>query len=260
MSAQKNRPSLVLVHGWGLNSAVWQPLMHLLENDFDCLSIDMPGYGANSHQKGASDIQTLADELLGAAPENAHWCAWSLAGMAALVAALKQPGRFKSLSLLCTTPRFTQAPDWEIGMDMSIFETFSAELESDYQAGIQKFLLLQAGAGSKARSLAMEATRLLKKHPAPSPETLSSGLKILKNSDLRNQLADIRVPCQVISGRRDRVVHPKAGERLSELIPDSEYQLLNSGHAPLLSCPDELASLLLQNSSLSQAHQVVIKR
>jgi len=243
------RPKLVLVHGWGLNSAVWQPLANLLSNSFDCVCIDMPGYGANSHRKAPSDIGGLAEKLLKEAPDHAHWCAWSLGGIAALVAANTQPERFKSLNLLCTTPKFTQSTDWEMGMDIDVFKKFATELKADYQTGIKKFLLLQAGAGSQAKALAMDAAQLLKQHPDPSPETLESGLDILNKTDLRTELSSLSIPCQVISGRRDRVVHPEAGKELSTLIPNAEYQLLNSGHAPHLSCPDGLARLILKHST-----------
>ena len=242
------KEKLVLIHGWGLNSAIWQPLVNQLKPKLDCICIDMPGYGSNEDIDSPTDINGLAEALLKEAPQKAHWCAWSLGGMAAIVAAKRQPDRIKSLSLLCTTARFTQTLDWEIGMDINIFKKFANELKSDYQSGIQKFLLLQAGAGKQTRSLAMEAAELLKKYPAPSHKTLSNGLNILEHTDLREQLSSIPLPCQVISGRRDRIVNPEAGKLLSQSIPASQHHMLNSGHAPLLSCPNELANLIIEQS------------
>lgn len=239
-----SKPTLVLVHGWGLNSAIWAPLIEMLSVEFDCLGIDLPGYGAETHRVSPSKLDKLGSQLLDAAPDNAHWCAWSLGGMAALAAAKIQPERFQSINLLCTTPRFVQSPCWPIGMDIEVFQTFADQLKADYKTAIQQFLLLQAGAGPQARTLAKQAAELLEQWPAPSADTLQAGLGILGDADLRQQLSDLHVPCQVISGRRDRVVHPDAGAALSELLPNARYQLLNSGHAPHLSCPADLAALI----------------
>lgn len=251
------KPTLVLVHGWGLNGAIWEPLTEQLSGHFDCISLDIPGYGRLSDQLCTSDLDTLADELLSQAPESAHWCAWSLGGMAVMAAASRQSERFLSINLLCTTPRFVGGPDWTMGVDMATFETFANELKADYQSGIQKFLILQAGAGAHARSLAKEASKLLGQYPPPSPETLSAGLDILSKTDLRGSISNIDIPCQVISGRRDRVVHPNAGLELNKLLPNSNYEILNSGHAPHLSCPEKLCALIIQHtqSSLDQNYK-----
>lgn len=241
-----NRPKLVLVHGWGLNSAIWKPLIDRVSKQVDCQCIDLPGYGESANQSSPTDIDDLADYLLAQAPEAADWCGWSLGGMAVMAAARKQPGRFSRIQLLCTTPRFVHAPDWPFGMDMEIFKNFSKELSADYAVGIQKFLLLQAGAGSQARSLAKKAVELISQYPAPTEKTLAAGLQILHDTDLRETLDQIHVPCQVIAGRRDRVVHPQAGEKLAQQLPNCHYQLINSGHAPHLSDPDTLAQLITE--------------
>ncbi|MCP5077676.1 MAG: alpha/beta fold hydrolase, partial [Psychromonas sp.] len=36
---------LVLLHGWGVNSAVWQPVVELLGKHFRLHLIDLPGFG-----------------------------------------------------------------------------------------------------------------------------------------------------------------------------------------------------------------------
>ena len=241
-----NKPTMVFVHGWGLHSGVWQPLIELLEDQFNCLCVDLPGYGKRAKEQSPNSLFALADDLLQSTPKQAHWCAWSLGGMAALMAATNTAQHFQSLTLICSTPRFTHGKAWPQGMDPKIFSNFSAELESDYHSGIKKFLLLQAGSGTVARDSVKKTTDLLKKHPEPSKETLRSGLAILEESDLRQKLSNVDVPCRVLSGRRDRIVHPSVGQHLSNLLPNSEHIELNSGHAPHLSHTQELAEILGQ--------------
>jgi len=241
-----SKPTMVFIHGWGLHSGVWQPLIDLLEDQYNCLCVDLPGYGKRSREQSPSSLAALADDLLESTPDQAHWCAWSLGGMAALMAATRSPQHFQSLTLISSTPKFTHGKDWPQGMDPTIFSNFSKELESDYHGGIKKFLLLQAGAGSVARDSVKITTDLLKKHPEPSKETLRSGLAILKKSDLRQHLSNVDIPCRILSGRRDRIVHPNIGQHLASLLPNSEHIELNSGHAPHLSHTQELADILRQ--------------
>ena len=48
---------LVLIHGWGLNSGVWQPLIDkfisdenaLISQNLELITVDLPGFGKNSH-------------------------------------------------------------------------------------------------------------------------------------------------------------------------------------------------------------------
>jgi len=239
-----DKPTMVFVHGWGLHSGVWQPLLDQMESRYQCICIDMPGYGSRVAETSPNNLNELADDLLQQVPDAAHCCAWSLGGMAALQAAIKQEDRFQSLSLLCSTPRFVYGSDWPQGMDLEIFTKFADKLDADYDSGIKKFLLLQAGSGIVARDAAKKTAELLKKYAKPSRETLKAGLKILKTGDLRDQITRLPIPCRVLSGRRDRIVHPEIGHSLSKMLGDVEHIELNSGHAPHLSQPRELANIL----------------
>lgn len=238
------KEKLVFVHGWGLNSAIWQPVIEQLNQHFECISLDLPGYGTRAEEPSPDSIEMLAESILERAPDTAHWCAWSLGGMAALQAAHKAPERFQSLSLICTTPKFMYGDDWPIGMASETFQNFADELGRDYHSGIKKFLLLQSGAGTMARTAAKKAAELLEIFPAPNKDTLAVGLHILRDTDMRPLLKQIRVRCQVISGHRDRVVHPEASTILAEQLPNAELLSINSGHAPHLSQTSDFCLLI----------------
>ena len=38
-------PALVLLHGWGMNGAIFNPLLEYLNDDFEVLCVDLPGHG-----------------------------------------------------------------------------------------------------------------------------------------------------------------------------------------------------------------------
>ncbi|MBC6429193.1 MAG: alpha/beta fold hydrolase [Cellvibrionales bacterium] len=242
-----NPPPLILAHGWALNRAIWQPLIDLLADHFHCHPLDLPGHGKRAAETCPTTIEALAAQILDTAPKHpAHWLGHSLGGMAALQAAQQAPQRFISLRLLCTTPRFTQTTDWPHGTALDRFAQFAAELQRNYRGGLRKFLLLQAGPTREARRLTQQTLKLLAQHPAPSPATLAAGLTILRTADLRPALPKLHLPTQIIIAQRDRITHPAAGHALHRLLPAAQLATLNSGHAPMLSHPQDLARQLRQ--------------
>lgn len=244
-----SKPNLVLVHGWGLNEEVWFNLLGPLSEVYEVHNLSLPGYGKRHKQATPHSLEALAEELLDEAPQTAIWFGWSLGGMAALTAALNQPERVSALHLLCVTPKFVKSDDWAAGTDMPTFSKFAQSMADNYRRGILRFLLLQSGTSTESKSLAKLAGQALGKHPSPSSETLMAGLALLEQADLRPELPNLRTPCTVISGRRDRVTPPEACKFLAEQIPGARHVLLNSGHAPHLSHAEELLELLITDSS-----------
>ena len=104
-------PDVMLVHGWGMNAAVWSELAEVLGSDFRLHLIELPGHGGSPLQAGA-DLADWARACLEVAPPRAAWAGWSLGGLLALQAALSMPDRVARLVLVAATPRFVQGPDW----------------------------------------------------------------------------------------------------------------------------------------------------
>ena len=69
---------------------------------------------------------------------------------------------------------------------------------------------------------------------------LKGGLEILQNTDLRQEMAELKVPVRGIYGRLDSLVPRKAIEPLSEVVKDFEYTIVKkASHAPFISHKDE---------------------
>ena len=243
-----NTRHLVLIHGWGLNSAVWQEFAATLEYgrpDLKITNLDLPGYGTRQNTRSSADLSELALDCLSRISEPAVLVGWSLGGMVALQAALlDKKSRVRGLQLINSTPRFTRAPDWPSGVDLTVFRKFTDNLSRDYQRTLTQFLLLQAGSGRDARQMARNAHAAVCRLPAPSKETLIDGIDCLANTDLRSEISDLSLPVQVLCGARDRVTHPQSSHRLAALL-DAPLVELDCGHAPFLSHPEETQATLL---------------
>lgn len=239
-------PDLVLVHGWGMNAAVWEPLLPTLSEHYRLTVVELPGHGG-SHAASVADLREWARLVLAAAPRRAWWLGWSLGGQLALQAALDQPARVDGLVLVAATPRFVQAEDWPCAMPVDTFHQFADALVEQPSATLMRFLTLQVSGDEHARDTLKLLRAELDQRPPASTVGLRQGLDLLLDSDLRTRLAELVCPNHWVFGARDTLVPAALGERLPTLLSSATVdQVAGAGHAPFLSHPQQCLDLLLQ--------------
>lgn len=238
-------PDLVLIHGWGLHSGVWAPLLPVLSRYYCLHLVDLPGHGNSgpSDAGGSSWLQLLYDST----PERAMWLGWSLGGLLTLQMAQQHEGKVDKAIVVACSPRFLQSADWTSAMTEQTLQKFISDLRQDYVATVQHFLLLQIGAEQKSRATVRQLQDMVRHGPAPDPLALAQGLLMLRQQDMRPLLGQIKTPVLVVQGSRDRLVPGVAGEYLSAHLANGRLGMIDkAGHAPFLSHPD-LFLQLLQN-------------
>lgn len=230
-------PDLVLLHGWGMNAAVWEPLLRGLSERFRLTIIELPGHGGSA-PAATADLSEWAGLCLSVAPASAHWLGWSLGGQIALRAALSAPTRVTGLSLVATTPRFVQAPGWSCAMPVATFEQFAAALHGDPNATLGRFLSLQVKGAEHARETLKLLRAELAQRPAACEAGLAQGLDLLLHNDLRAELKGLQCPSHWLFGSRDTLVPGVVLDSLRVYLPDADMQVIpGAGHAPFLSHP-----------------------
>ena len=230
-------PDLVLLHGWGMNAAVWKPLVPGLSERFRLTLVELPGHGASA-PAAAADLGEWVELCLAVAPPNAHWLGWSLGGQIALAAALSAPARVTGLSLVGTTPRFVQDEDWACAMPVATFKQFASALHGDPNATLNRFLSLQVKGAENARETLKLLRAELAQRPPASAAGLAQGLDLLLRNDLRADLGQLACPSHWLFGSRDTLVPVALRERLPAYLPGADMQeIQGAGHAPFLSHP-----------------------
>jgi pimeloyl-[acyl-carrier protein] methyl ester esterase len=230
-------PDLVLLHGWGMNAAVWGPLLPGLSERFRLTIIELPGHGGSA-PAAAAELSQWAELCLAVAPASAHWLGWSLGGQVALAAALSAPDRFSGLSLVAATPCFVQQPGWSCAMPIATFEQFAAALHGDPNATLSRFLSLQVKGAEHARETLKLLREELAQRPPASTAGLAQGLDLLLHTDLRAELKDLACPCHWLFGSRDTLVPAGIKAQLPHYLPNAEMaEIPGAGHAPFLSHP-----------------------
>lgn len=240
-------PELLLLHGWGLHSGIWDSLVPRLASHLRLTRIDLPGHGRSRHVPMPSSLSELTRRVMDAAPPRAVLLGWSLGGFVALRAALDTPARLRGLVLANTTPRFVTASDWSEGMPPEQLQGFADGLAGDYRETLRRFLSLQVRGDAAARAALRRLREALFTHGEPDTVSLATGLGLLRGSDLRAEIGAIRLPTLVLAGGYDRLTPPGAGEYLARVIPGARLQVFpKSAHVPFISHADDFVPVLLE--------------
>ena len=234
-------PDFVLLHGWGMNAAVWGDTAALLAKTFRVHCVDLPGHGA-SPACTPYTLDALADVVASALPQRLMVCGWSLGGQLALNWARRRPHQVERLVLIATTPRFVRGAEWECGIDTSLLDDFVRDLANDYRATLQRFLALQAQGDVDARAVLRRLRERILVRGEPAVAALEAGLRILKETDLRADLSHIKQPALILHGERDTIAPLAAGLYLQRALPRAALEVLaGAAHAPFASQPQRAA-------------------
>jgi pimeloyl-[acyl-carrier protein] methyl ester esterase len=247
-------PDIVLLHGWGLNSGVWDDILPALGAEHRVTMMDLPGHGRSStvsrqaHSPGGGSagggdrvdsgaiLQAMAGQLAAAAPRRAAWMGWSLGGMAALQVASQSPGRVEKLILISCNARFSRCADWPHAMDPKLIVQFAEELKSDYEGTLHRFLALQLRGSERERETQRSLRRSLMSGGKLDTIALCNGLAVLRDADLRAEFSRIACPCLLVLGERDTLVPVEAGEAMKNILAHARVTVIaGAGHAPFLS-------------------------
>ncbi len=232
----------VLLHGWGMNTGVWEGLPPTLEGRGRQHRIALPGHGGSPLDLDRPVLAAWAEACLAMAPPRAIWVGWSLGGLLSLAAALRAPERLCGLILITTTPRFTRARDWPLAMPVGTLDQFQGHMVADPIGTLDRFLALQVRGSEAALATLRRLHAEVGRHPPADPRALAHGLQLLRESDLRAQLGGIRCPSLWLFGSRDNLVPAPLGERVAELLPSARiHTIAGAGHAPFVSHPEEFA-------------------
>ncbi len=278
MSDTGGRPNLVLIHGWGLGNAAWQPLLPVLAQRFRVQLFTCPGYGMPEHRMDKqppdahiheaheqtafkpahcrtpidglssapsatmpSFIQT-AQLLVNSLPDNGIVCGWSLGSLLALQAASMAPQRIKKLILIGATPSFTQRTDWSPAQPPALLDTFSDAITQDAAGALQRFIALLNQGDTQARLIGRTMIKQLLAAQLPATTTMLAGLGWLRDADVREQIAPIAIPTLLIHGENDQLMPLPAAQWLNEKLPDSRLEVFpGAAHAPFLNDPERFA-------------------
>lgn len=220
---------VVFVHGWALNSDMWQyQMVHLAGQGLRCIAFDQRGHGRSGDPGRGYEFDTLADDLAALIERlklrDVALVGHSMGGgVIARYLTRHGAGRISRAAMLAPTmPFLLKTADNPDGVDRRLFDHLRAALAKDFP----KWL------ADNARPFFAAET---------SPETIQWGIRMclqtsLKavldcnlaviETDFRAELRKLSVPTLVIHGDADASA-PLAltGKKTAQLIPGSQLKV-----------------------------------
>lgn len=261
--SKKQSIPIVLLHGWGLNSAVWQPLIDNLSTEFTdvfhVITIDLPGFGVNINKKVSPySLANVCQHIINTVEQPAIYLGWSLGGLVATEMALTHPEKVLGVITVASSPRFLEQRSEDVtegkvnnqlvwsGIKPHVLSAFHQQLHIDAKKTINGFLKLQAMGSPHVRQDIKQVSQLVFQHNMANKDTLDESLNLLETSDYRSQLVDIKQPFLRLYGSADSLVPKSVIGLVAKLAENNSEQHIFQGasHAPFISHLDDFTQVL----------------
>lgn len=252
-----DKPTLVLLHGWGVNQGVWQSIRQRLPEGISVLTPDLPGFGRAEQFPQPYTLDAVCQQLAAQIPNGSAVCGWSLGGLIAMALAKRYPAKVSKLALVAASPCFLAQAGWP-GMAPAVMQHFAQALSNNLQQTIERFLAIQAMGSDSAKADTKALKQAILAYPLPQPQAVAAALDLLTDIDLRTEFTALSIPLAGLYGRLDSLVPVKLVEQLQQLQPRGRFTILpHASHAPFISHPDAFLAWLQPWLSPSGSNSIV---
>jgi len=235
----------LLLSPWPESLLAFDPTWARLAEHTHLVAIDLPGFGHSQRSDALLSPRAMGEFIVRAADafglEQPHVIGPDVGTGASLFAAALHPGRLRSLVVGSGGSAFPlrlggALKDWVEAPDLDGYRSADPrQIVARTLAHIERYALpdfvredyLSSYEGDRF----VESMRYVRAYRAELPV-------------LRDLLAEIRTPVQIIVGARDPVVPPVNGEFLDERLQQSRLDLIDVGHFTWEDGADEYAALV----------------
>jgi len=218
---REDRPTLVMIHGAGGHSQVWQNQIRL-SKILNTLALDLPGTG-ESIGEAQSDLngytEWLIECLRSVFSEPPFLMGHSMGGAIVQKAALLAPELIKGIILVGTGPRLQVAPMFLEGLENNFEKTVDTLIGFAYASGADSLLI-------------KEGAELMKK---AGSSVVYGDFSACNRFDVQNEVGAIKLPCLILCGAEDKLTPPALSKKLNEAIEGSRLEILPAaGHMVMI--------------------------
>lgn len=232
-----SRPTLVLLHGVGLDHTVWEPLEAVLADRFEVIAPDLPGHGTAPRVAEGTTLADLAGEVAAVVPEQAHLVGFSLGALVAQHLAIHRPELVATLTSVSSVCRRTEAERAAVLDRLAVAER---DLAASTSASIDRWFT-----GTAVAPEWVERTRATL--AANDRDSFLRCYRVFATGDAEvgPDLGRITAPALAITGDEDPGSTPEMTHRLAGAIPGCRAEVVpHTRHMLPLERPGALAAAI----------------
>ena len=241
-------PAILMVHGFTNHGLVWaEQIADLLYASYQVILVDLAGHGLSQPAAQKLTVPEMAQDMIALLDhlkvERAAVCGLSLGGMIAQIMAADFSRRVGPIVVAnscadCTAPETVKEIDSWVGL----FEQPDGPVKR--LQTVWPRMLNEAFRSSPTGAVFLASwTRIVARIPGSSFANVARGLREFNSTD---RLRNVRTPCLVISSEFDKLFPPAMCKRVSDLIVNSLFTVIDGGsHLSSLDSPKAFNDLLL---------------
>ncbi|CAI8588947.1 unnamed protein product [Vicia faba] len=248
---------IVLAHGFGTDQSVWKHFVPHVVDDFRVVLYDNMGAGTTNPEyfdsERHSSLEGYAYDLLAILEElqvdSCIFVGHSVSAMIGAIASISRPDLFLKLIMVSGSPRYLNDVNYFGGFEQEDLNQLFTAMAENYKAWCYGFAPLAVG-GDMDSVAVQEFSRTLFNM---RPDIALIVSRTIFQSDMRQVLRLVTVPCHIIQAEKDMAVPVMVSEYLhQQLGGESIVEVMaTDGHLPQLSSPDVVIPVLLRHIQLN---------
>lgn len=241
----KGQQTLIFIHGLGNYIPVWQKNMDVLQADFRCIAIDLPGNGLS--EGGDFDYsmkfyaESISQFIKKMQLKNVVLCGHSMGGQVALTLSLQEPWLIEKLALFAPSglESFSAHEKMMLNNMLSLGEMMSSSEFQIEQAIKSSFLHFPSNEGNKIISELKDLIRNANNKGYSS--MIRKSIQAMLNENSSARISEIGIPTLIIFGSDDalipnKIIHPLSSVKsilnygTSQMLHTKGILVENAGH------------------------------
>lgn len=247
-------PPIVLLPPGASSASAWKRVVEAIGSNYRIIAVNPAGYGETEPVDGPTAL-TVDDEaaavfaIISGIPDKVHLVGHSYGGVIALQAALSEPERFRSLTLLepATYAILAEAgaPDLAKTVEAVNFAFIHDVRAGNRETALADYIDFYNGKSGAWAAMGEKAQGKL----LAVADNVVAGLSASHSN--RFTLADyaaITLPTRIASGAQTDPIHAFLAEAIANSISKASHQIMpNAGHMLSLTHPTETAGIILDH-------------
>jgi sigma-B regulation protein RsbQ len=235
---------MMFAHGFGCDQNMWRLVVPAFEDTYRVVLFDHVGAGrsdASAYDRRkyatldgyATDVLEICREL---DLSDVIFVGHSVSAMIGVLAAKREPDRFKALVLVGPSPRYIDDADYVGGFSRQDIEGLLGSLDSNYLGWSSAMAPVIMGNADRPE-LGEELTNSFCR---ADPDIASHFARVTFFSDNRQDLASVSLPALILQCSDDVIAPYAVGEYVHRHMSGSQLVIMKAtGHCPNLSAPGE---------------------